>query len=48
MQIQVRSLFDRAGNALEASKVRRKVGIEVRERAGDQRSNATRVLELTS
>lgn len=48
LQIQARSLFDRAGNALEASKVRRKLGIEVRERGSDQRSNAIRVFELTS
>jgi hypothetical protein len=48
MQIQARRLFNRAGAALEASKVRREVKIELRERAGDQCSNAIRVFELTS
>jgi hypothetical protein len=48
MQIEARSVFDRAGEALEARQVRREVGIEVRERGSDQRSNAIRVFELTS
>ena len=48
VEIQARRVFDRAGEALEAGKVGREVGIEVRERGGDQRSNAIRVFELTS
>jgi hypothetical protein len=48
MQIEPRSVFDRAGKALKARQVRRKVGIEVRERGSDQRSDAIRVFELTS
>ncbi|MBK9705040.1 MAG: hypothetical protein IPO75_17255 [Betaproteobacteria bacterium] len=48
MHIEARGVFDRAGEALEARKVRREVGIEVRERGSDQRGNAIRVFELTS
>jgi hypothetical protein len=35
MHIEVRGVFDRAGEALEAPKVRREVGIQVRERGSD-------------
>jgi hypothetical protein len=48
MQIEARSVLDRAGEALEARQVRREVGIEVCERGSDQRGNAIRVFELTS
>ncbi|MBK9086399.1 MAG: hypothetical protein IPL80_14135 [Sterolibacteriaceae bacterium] len=48
MQIQARGVLDRAGETLEAGKIRREVGIEVRERGSDQRGNAIRVFELTS
>jgi len=48
MQIEACRAFDRAGSALETSKIRREVGIEVRERGSNQRSNAIRVFELTS
>jgi len=48
IQIEARSLFDRAGTTLEAREIRREVGIEVRECGGDQRGNAIRVFELTS
>jgi hypothetical protein len=47
MHIEARGVFDRAGEALEAPKVRREVGIEVRERGSDQRGNAIWVFELT-
>ena len=47
VEIQARRVFDRAGEALEAGKVGREVGIEVRERGGDQRRDAIRVFELT-
>ena len=48
MHVEARGFFDRAGEALETRKVRREVGIEVRERERDQRGNAIRVFELTS
>jgi hypothetical protein len=48
VEIQPRGVLDRTGETLEARKVRREVGIEVRERGSDQRSNAIRVFELTS
>jgi len=48
MHVEARGVFDRAGEALETRKVRREVGIEVRERERDQRGNAIRVFELTS
>jgi hypothetical protein len=48
MQIEACRVVDRAGAALEAGKVRREVGIEVRESGSNQRSNAIRVFELTS
>jgi hypothetical protein len=47
MHIEARGVFDRAGEALETRKVRREVGIEVRERGSDQRGKAIRVFELT-
>lgn len=43
--IQARRVFDRAGKALEAGKVGRKLGFEVRKRGGDQLGNAIRVAQ---
>jgi hypothetical protein len=47
VKIQARRVFDRAGEALEAGKIGREVGIEVCERGSNQLGNAIRVFELT-
>jgi hypothetical protein len=47
VQIQARCVLNRTGEALEAGKVRREVGLEMQKRAGDQGGNAIRVFELT-
>jgi proline dehydrogenase len=43
VEIQKRGVLDRARDALEAGKVRRKVEIEVRKRRSNRRSNVMRV-----
>ncbi len=48
MKIEACGALNRAGEAPEAGKIRREVGIEVRERGSDQRRYAIRVFELAS
>jgi hypothetical protein len=46
MKIEASGTLNRAGEALKTGKIRREVGIEVRERGSDQRRNAIGVFEL--
>lgn len=48
MKIESSGTLNRAGEAPEAGKIRREVGIEVRECGSDQRRYAVGVFELAS
>lgn len=48
VEIKECGVFNQAGEALRTGKAGRAVGIEVRERGGDQRRDAILVIELTS